>query len=90
MQTTLINGTRVEIRQNLWDFLVILRNQNRSRTLLADLVCINQIDLVEKGQQVQMMGRTFQSAQRVLVWLGKAADDSDQIFDEARDPEDCQ
>lgn len=27
-------------------------------------------DLVEKGVQVQMMGRIYQSADRVLVWLG--------------------
>ena len=42
-----------------------------------DLICMNPTDLAEKGRQVQMMGRIFQSAQRGFVWLGKAAEDSD-------------
>ncbi|KAJ9658873.1 hypothetical protein H2198_003443 [Neophaeococcomyces mojaviensis] len=36
-----------------------------------DLVCINQWDLDERGQQVALMGEIFASAKSVCVWLGE-------------------
>ena len=112
-ETVNINGNLVDIRQNLWNFLINLRRQDhfrreydraeekrfgkhrchrgqiRPRLLWADLICINQADLTEKAQQVQMMGRIFKTAQKVLVWLGPAADNSDEVFDEVEDYATC-
>jgi len=38
--------------------------------LWVDALCINQYDLSEKSLQVGMMGAIYESAERVLVWLG--------------------
>jgi hypothetical protein len=38
--------------------------------LWVDAVCINQLDPVEKGHQVAQMGRIYENAERVVVWLG--------------------
>lgn len=39
--------------------------------LWVDDVCINQIDNVEKGQQVVRMGQVYKLARCVRVWLGE-------------------
>jgi hypothetical protein len=46
-------------------------NSRRSRRRLwADSVCINQDDMSERLSQVELMGRIFARASRVLAWLG--------------------
>jgi hypothetical protein len=45
-----------------------------------DAVCINQADNSEKGHQIDLMAEIFTTAERVLVWVGEAADDSDQLL----------
>ncbi|KAK7722801.1 hypothetical protein SLS63_009196 [Diaporthe eres] len=41
-----------------------------SRVLWIDAICINQANSAEKGPQVAMMGSIYQSASRVIAWLG--------------------
>src|SRR6266487_6830888 len=36
-----------------------------------DAICINQDDVVERSRQVQNMSRIFESAMRVVIWLGE-------------------
>lgn len=52
--------------------------------LWIDAICINQEDDDEKGQQVQSMAKIYAKASRVIVWLGEAAEDSDQALEEIR------
>jgi hypothetical protein len=42
-----------------------------------DAICIDQVDVLEKNQQVSIMSRIFSSAAFVLVWLGEEKDNSD-------------
>ncbi|KAK4194085.1 heterokaryon incompatibility protein-domain-containing protein [Triangularia verruculosa] len=51
------------------------------RTLWIDQICINQADNEEKSQQVRIMGRIYSSAEQVHVWLGPAADKSDDVME---------
>ncbi|KAI1114788.1 heterokaryon incompatibility protein-domain-containing protein [Nemania sp. NC0429] len=44
--------------------------QQQIRRLWADAVCINQENLPERTSQVELMGRIFAGARRVLAWLG--------------------
>ncbi|KAK3953301.1 heterokaryon incompatibility protein-domain-containing protein, partial [Pseudoneurospora amorphoporcata] len=46
-----------------------------------DQICINQLDNNEKSHQVQLMGQIYSRAMEVLVWLGPAADGSDEVMD---------
>jgi hypothetical protein len=61
--------------------LLHLRDERETITLWIDQLCINQDDNVEKGEQVQLMKAIYQKALGVVVWLGPAADESDQLID---------
>ncbi|KAJ3566576.1 hypothetical protein NPX13_g7083 [Xylaria arbuscula] len=67
---------QIEIRSNLASALRHLRHSDRARTLWVDALCINQADVNERNEQVKRMAEIFQSAERVLIWLGPEADDS--------------
>jgi hypothetical protein len=69
---------------NLHAALLRLRNRCLERTIWIDAICINQKDDEEKGHQIQSMPRIFGQAYRVLVWLGEAEDESDQVFEDLR------
>lgn len=47
-----------------------------SRVLWIDAICIDQANAAEKGPQVAMMGNIYQSASRVIAWLGPADETS--------------
>ncbi|KAL8387847.1 hypothetical protein RB595_009632 [Gaeumannomyces hyphopodioides] len=51
-----------------------LRLPGRARRIWTDQCCINQDDLVERGEQVQFMNRIYRDAAHVLVWLGLDAE----------------
>ena len=69
---------------NLHAALSRLRDRCFERIIWVDAVCINQADEKEKGQQIQSMAKIYGQANRVIVWLGKAADDSDQALEDIR------
>lgn len=47
----------------------------------VDALCINQDDLAERGSQISIMNLIYQSAQKVLVWLGEADESTSDAFD---------
>jgi hypothetical protein len=75
------NGHSMNISSNLEAALRALRLRNYHRILWIDALCINQQDGSEKSRQVQMMGSIFESAQRVVIWLGNRSKDSDLAMD---------
>ena len=64
-------GRRVDIRENLWEALVHLRNPTQERGLWIDAICIDQSNIEERNHQVRLMDHIFNRASQVLVWLGK-------------------
>jgi hypothetical protein len=52
--------------------------------LWIDAVCINQDNEEEKEHQIQLMARIYSQANRLVVWLGETADDSDLALEEIR------
>lgn len=46
-----------------------LTSSPRARWIWIDALCIDQDNLVEKSSQVEMMGKIYQAAERVIVWL---------------------
>jgi hypothetical protein len=64
------DGSDQRIGRNLADALVNFRDLKDIRWLWADAICINQSDVKERSHQVQIMGRVYGQAKRVLVWLG--------------------
>ncbi|KAK0268106.1 hypothetical protein LTR91_016717 [Friedmanniomyces endolithicus] len=76
-----IEGAVVQVTKKLWLALRSLRSETEDLIIWVDAVCINQIDVVERNEQVAMMGNIYASATSVLVWIGEADDSSDVAFD---------
>ncbi len=72
----LLNGTGFQITKNLHDALRVLRLPGAHRDLWVDAICINQDDIPERNQQVTCMMSIYKHAQRVVVWLGEASNDT--------------
>ncbi|CAD6450284.1 792c6830-6a34-4fce-850e-daaa5295d776-CDS [Sclerotinia trifoliorum] len=77
-----VNGQDLIVRENLHAALLRLRDPVLERIIWIDAICINQKDPKERGHQVQLMAKIYSKACRVIIWLGEAADDSDQALEE--------
>ena len=73
-----LNGTLVDVGQNLFDFLLHARDSGWTKHIWIDALSINQGDLSEKNEQVAKMGEIYSLASSVLIWLGKL--DGDETF----------
>jgi hypothetical protein len=62
--------------------LLHLRDRFLERNIWIDAVCINQEDLSERESQIQIMSKIYGHANRVIIWLGEATDDSDRAIEE--------
>jgi hypothetical protein len=76
-----IDGIVVKVTRNLHSALTNLREDLVARPLWVDAICIDQSDDDEKSKQVQLMGKIYQEALHVMVWLGPADDTSDAVMD---------
>ena len=72
-----IDGKEFTVSDNLYAALEMLQRTGTTRFIWIDAICINQTDLTERSAQVSLMNAIYRSADRVVVWLGQAADDSD-------------
>jgi hypothetical protein len=79
-----IDKLDLPITPNLHEALTRLRHRYIERVIWVDAVCINQVDRIEKEQQILLMGKIYGQANRVIVWLGEAAHNSDQALEEIR------
>ncbi|KAK4446423.1 HET-domain-containing protein, partial [Podospora aff. communis PSN243] len=64
------DGARVRTTRNLGQALRHLQQHDEPLHLWVDSLCINQGDILERNQQVQMMGDIYGTANQVLIWLG--------------------
>jgi hypothetical protein len=83
-QSVYVNGQLLHITTNLYAALLHLRDRTFERIIWVDSICINQNDKEEKSRQIQLMARIYGEANRVIVYLGEAADDSDQTIEYIR------
>src|SRR6202034_1027796 len=83
----MINGYSMEVTTNLEDFLqgyVISDKDEAGQERMGiwiDAICINQSDIEERNIQVKRMRDIYSQASGAILWLGKAADDSDKAMD---------
>ncbi|KAM0215724.1 hypothetical protein ACHAQI_002822 [Fusarium lateritium] len=75
-------GKTLGIRDNLWQFL---RGQSllitQPKTFWIDAICIDQANVRERNHQVNLMRDIYSRAEKVYIWLGKEADESDLAMD---------
>lgn len=73
------HGLTLKITESLFNALKDIRHANPrdgSRAIWADAICINQKDIEERQQQVNLMGRIYRNATRVITYIGPEADNS--------------
>jgi hypothetical protein len=76
----ILNGKVLHVRRNLWDFLMLARDNGWTKRLWVDALCINQQDISERDSQVSMMGEIYSRACNVLVWLGPLTPDENRAL----------
>ncbi|KAF7541528.1 hypothetical protein G7Z17_g11953 [Cylindrodendrum hubeiense] len=67
-------GSTIKIAESLYNALRATRHskiEDGARNLWADGVCINQGDQNERSQQVMLMAEVYQSAHRVITYIGE-------------------
>ena len=80
-KSILIDGRLFRVRDNLWKFLNRARHTGVTRPIWIDAICIDQTNVRMRNHWVQQMGRIFEGAVEVLVWLG----DGDPVIEIALD-----
>jgi len=55
---------------NLFDALLALRQPYARRGIWIDAICLNQTDTIERSIEVRKMGKIYQLAKKVVVFLG--------------------
>jgi len=69
------NGKAINITRSLYSALWQWRDQGCRAHIWADAICINQNNMMEKTEQVRMMGDIYSRANIVIIWLGELAED---------------
>ncbi|KAI9881133.1 MAG: hypothetical protein M1830_008291 [Pleopsidium flavum] len=79
-----LNGHQTAVGANLEAALRVLRCKQPIRAgykIWIDALCINQQDLVERGQHLNRMQKIYKQAHDVVIWLGDEEDDSNKAMD---------
>jgi hypothetical protein len=69
-ETLICEGKTIRITKNLLDAFLQRGHSSEWRYFWADAVCINQEDIIERGQQISIMRSIYITASKVIVWLG--------------------
>jgi hypothetical protein len=80
-ETIILEGFSFLVTHNLHSALWHARESEKTVSLWADAVCINQADMKERGHQVAQMRSIYRSAARVIIWLGEATVESDNAME---------
>lgn len=67
----------LRVTQNLASALRHPRHRDSARTLWIDAICIDQQNVAERSEQVGKMAQIYNSAARVVIWLGLASPGTD-------------
>ncbi|KAI3322975.1 hypothetical protein HD806DRAFT_94651 [Xylariaceae sp. AK1471] len=72
---------KILITLSLDSALRALRDKGVDVLLWADAISINQDNLREKALQIRLMGKIFESAERVVAWLGEEYEGSHEALE---------
>jgi hypothetical protein len=80
-ESIVINHQRFHITPSLSEAILHARRHAKSMPLWIDQICVDQKCIEERNVQVTLMGVIYRRAEQVLIWLGPAADGSDELMD---------
>ena len=85
----IIDGKQLSVTENCLAALQELRREaflkSQAQVIWIDAICINQNNIAERNQQVSHMGEIYMKAQKLIIWLGPQADNSDEAVEILRD-----
>ena len=81
--TIICNTRSFHVTPHLYEGLQSITTVMGCQNLWIDAICIDQHNEAEKARQVSNMHQIYVRAKGVLVWLGKAEDDSDYAMSSA-------
>lgn len=70
----------LRITSNLDALLRHFRTPGNPRYLWIDAICLNQDDETEKAQQIPMMGRIYEEAKGIHIWVGPSVPETPELF----------
>lgn len=70
----LVNGHRLQVRENAQAAIRHLRLRKHHRYIWIDAICINQEDRGETAQQIRLMQNIYGQAEQVCIWLGEVSE----------------
>lgn len=76
-RSTQINGFSFDVSGRLATAFENLRREDEAVLLWVDVICVDQEDRDEMNDQMGKKARIFAQAEKICVWLGPAADNSD-------------
>lgn len=79
-RTIRLGGRPFQVTANCENALRRLRRRSSTRYVWVDAICVDQKNIEERGHQVQLMPNIYSGAQTVLVYVGEAADGSDEFL----------
>lgn len=65
------------VRTNLFDFFRTIKDLDVHTPIYIDAICLNQLDNVERGEQVKLMSSVYSNANHTHVWLGSPHPDQE-------------
>lgn len=67
-----VNGFKIKVTRNLSEILATLCAQEfgQAPALWVDAICINRLDLSERGHQVSLVGEIYRKAKEVVLSIG--------------------
>ncbi|KAH7354715.1 heterokaryon incompatibility protein-domain-containing protein [Rhexocercosporidium sp. MPI-PUGE-AT-0058] len=66
------------VTDNLYAALIRLRRENEKRTIWIDQLCIDQLNMGEKVEQIRLMRQIYSNCNRCLIWMDEIHDDVSQ------------
>ncbi|KAL3426540.1 HET domain-containing protein [Phlyctema vagabunda] len=66
-----VDGQAIAVTRNLSEALGDIRGMQSDKIVWVDALCIDQANIRERSHQVRKMGRIYQEAKCVDVWLGR-------------------
>ncbi|KUJ19316.1 HET-domain-containing protein [Mollisia scopiformis] len=79
-RTIMIDGKRLEITASLESALRHIRDPRRILQVWADGICIDQNDVLDRNQQVSLMGDIYSTAEHTIIFLGLSSPRCDAML----------